>query len=503
MNAYGAREIGGRNMNDLVQVRDVARAPRRRLSALAFLDVVDYSRLVAMNEEATLDAWSNLRRTVVEPEIVAWRGRVVDRAGDGIFAEFGSALEMLRWALSVQDVARSYQSGTVTPLRFRIALHLTDVFDGPDGSVSGDGVNVTARLHAAAEAGGVVVSQSIYDAVQGKVDVDFLDLGDLHLKNLPNPVHAFRIGRLPDAGRSAGSWWRPMRMTLGVGLLSALMVMPALTTSSGARQTAQRLLNEGLAIKCPSFPCGPETLQKRALYKQAIQADPSFARPYAEEALTYSDLVAARMSADEKDDLRIAAGLATQAVVLAPNDPLSHNARANVLRQNPDTLEASLTAYQRALALDPKIAFMRANAGWVLLLLGRPEEAEVYLKSAIAAKPNTPSIAAWLNRVGLAELFLDHKGHGADYFSLAISKQSPVEAQTDVGLERSINLASALALNGDVEGGHRVIERLQRQYPVTTTKNIFTCVCSNDANFQAGMAKLRRGAIMAGVLDDN
>ncbi len=74
----------------------------RRLAALAFLDVVGYSRLMGVDEAATLRRWFALRDGLVEPRVAGWRGRVVDRAGDGLFVEFRSVLDAVLWAMDVQ-----------------------------------------------------------------------------------------------------------------------------------------------------------------------------------------------------------------------------------------------------------------------------------------------------------------------------------------------------------------------------------------------------------------
>ena len=166
--------------------------PRRRLAAIAFLDVVGYSRLMGVDEEATLREWSALRRAVIEPHVRLWRGRVVNRAGDGILVEFRCAMDAFRWAVDVQDaIASRVHAGA--PMRVRIAAHLGDVIADADGEIEGDGVNIAARLQAYAEPGGVIVSQAMADEVLRKADAAFADLGELRLRNIPRPVHAFRL----------------------------------------------------------------------------------------------------------------------------------------------------------------------------------------------------------------------------------------------------------------------------------------------------------------------
>jgi len=95
----------------------------RHLAAVAFLDVVGFSRHMAEDEAGTHEAWSALQAVVIEPRIGTWGGRVVNKAGDGILAVFRSALAALEWALDVQAAAgRHPRLGD--PLQLRIGLHL-------------------------------------------------------------------------------------------------------------------------------------------------------------------------------------------------------------------------------------------------------------------------------------------------------------------------------------------------------------------------------------------
>lgn len=189
---------------------DVDEPLTRRLAAVAFLDVVGYSRLMGADEESTLRRWSAMRRRVIEPRLRRWRGRVVDRAGDGLFVELPSALDAVRWAMEVQT-ALAPAAAEDPPMQVRVAVHLGDIIDGARGGLHGDGVNIAARLQAYAEAGCIIASKAVVDAVAGRIEAPFLDLGELHLRNLLRPVHAYglRVGdgwaRTPAAlpGRAA------------------------------------------------------------------------------------------------------------------------------------------------------------------------------------------------------------------------------------------------------------------------------------------------------------
>jgi len=128
-----------------------------------------------------------------------------------------------------------------------------------------------------------------------------------------------------------------------------------------------------------------------------------------------------------------------------------------------------------------------------------PLEAEPYLRAAIAAAPNSTDAPAWLTQLGLAELFLDRPGHGADFFRRALAQQSSGAAAADVGLKRSLNLAAALALNGTVDEARTIVDGLRRQHPALSTGTLADCDCSREPGFRTGYEVLRRGALLAGV----
>ena len=99
----------------------------RRLAALAFLDVADYARLMGADEAETLRRWVDQRGRTIEPLVARWRGRVVDRAGDGLFVEFRSVLDAVRWAFDVQGALAVAPAAAEEPaLPVRVAVHLGD-----------------------------------------------------------------------------------------------------------------------------------------------------------------------------------------------------------------------------------------------------------------------------------------------------------------------------------------------------------------------------------------
>ncbi len=180
---------------------------RQRLAAILAADVAGYSRLMAADERATVAALDATRK-VFRTHIESSQGRVIDMAGDSVLAVFETATGAVSAALAIQNDINA--SAAAVPenrrMRFRIGVHLGDVMEKADGSIYGDGVNIAARLEGLAEPGGVTVSESIRTAVKGKVGAGFEDQGEQKVKNIAEPVHAYRVKHegQAESGPSAG-----------------------------------------------------------------------------------------------------------------------------------------------------------------------------------------------------------------------------------------------------------------------------------------------------------
>ncbi|MGE0734173.1 MAG: adenylate/guanylate cyclase domain-containing protein [Alphaproteobacteria bacterium] len=180
-----------------MQTGAIAPAPNgrsRRLAAIAFADVVGYSGLMEADEQETHRRWRELRAQLIEPVIGFHEGRLVKDLGDGLLVEFRSVQEAVLWGIDVQQqlAGSALAGGHKRPLRLRIAVHLGDVIsEGAD--IAGDGVNIAARLQEFSEPGGMVISSAVHDQVRHVLSYTARDLGDLALKNIKRPVHAFAI----------------------------------------------------------------------------------------------------------------------------------------------------------------------------------------------------------------------------------------------------------------------------------------------------------------------
>lgn len=169
-------------------------ARRQRLAAILAADAAGYSRLMSGDEAGTLAALDGAR-AVFRSQIELHDGRVIDMAGDSVLAVFETATGAVSAALAVQEHLESLVAGVPADrrMRFRIGVHLGDVIEKPDGTVYGEGVNIAARLEGLALPGGVTISDAVHGAVRHRVAATFEDLGEQQVKNIVDPVRAFRV----------------------------------------------------------------------------------------------------------------------------------------------------------------------------------------------------------------------------------------------------------------------------------------------------------------------
>lgn len=169
----------------------------RKLAAILAADVVGYSSLMSQNEAGTLTRLNSLHRRLVQPEIIRHKGRVVKLMGDGLLAEFPSIVEAVQCAADIQEAVASCPDASAPdrPIRLRIGVNLGDVMvEGTD--ILGDGVNVAARLEGLAPPGGLCISAAAHEAIDGKLELSFNDLGPQDLKNISKPVHVYQLAVL-------------------------------------------------------------------------------------------------------------------------------------------------------------------------------------------------------------------------------------------------------------------------------------------------------------------
>lgn len=179
-----------------------AGAMERCLAAILVADVVGYTRLSEVAEEATHRGLRALHRGIIDPLVAGSGGRIVKNTGDGFIATFPEAAAATDCALALQDRLARATAGEPeeSRLTFRMAVNLAEVIV-EDGDVFGDGVNVAARLQAYAEAGDVIVSEAVFARASAAARARATDLGPLPLRNHARPVRVFAL-RCGEAARA-------------------------------------------------------------------------------------------------------------------------------------------------------------------------------------------------------------------------------------------------------------------------------------------------------------
>ncbi|MES0002049.1 adenylate/guanylate cyclase domain-containing protein [Mesorhizobium sp. M0051] len=204
----------------------------RKLLAILAADMVGYSSAMEADEAGTIARLRAIRAELTDPVIARHQGRIVKLIGDGALVAFDSVVDAVICAAEIQQAAAKRNAGLLAAERivFRLGINLGDVAL-VDGDVYGDGVNVAARLEQLAEPGGVMVSGTAYDHLQGKLDWPLDFAGEQQVKNISRPVRMYRLrldgkrARRPLAGMmprwtrtaaaaivvlalaSGGTWW--------------------------------------------------------------------------------------------------------------------------------------------------------------------------------------------------------------------------------------------------------------------------------------------------------
>jgi adenylate cyclase len=232
----------------------------RKLEAILAADVSGYSRLMQDDDEATV-ATLEAYRTVFREKVQAYRGRVVNMAGDSVLAVFEAATGAVRAAFEIQAVLaeRNKALPEVRRMRFRIGVNLGEVIERPDGTVYGDGVNVAARLESIGEPGGVMVSGTVFDQVKNRLPITFDFIGKQEVKNIAELVRAYRVlaegTPVPRSGRPKRK--RPISKPAVIAASAAalvLIVAVGIYSYRHATSSAQMASESSAVLPLPDKP---------------------------------------------------------------------------------------------------------------------------------------------------------------------------------------------------------------------------------------------------------
>ncbi len=244
---------------------------KRKIAAIFAADIAGYSKLVAEDEEETLRRLQSYR-SVMDDFIARAGGRIFNTAGDAVLAEFSSAVEAVRCAIDIQESLRT-RNMAYPPSRqmcFRIGITVGDVVER-DGDLLGDGVNIAARLEGIAPIGGICISRTVHEQVANKLSVQFADIGEQQVKNIPNPVHAYHISMRPDDAQAEARAKKPVKSSwpsnsLGVPiaiagacavlLIGAALAYKTLLQPSAPAATTQAMTPAMTPAVTPATPAG-------------------------------------------------------------------------------------------------------------------------------------------------------------------------------------------------------------------------------------------------------
>ena len=165
---------------------------RRKIATILAADVAGYSRLMEQDEEATLAALKTTRR-IFDQSVEQFGGREFGSVGDSLMAQFPSAVNAVRCARAIQDKLTSENENQPADrqMMLRIGINLGDVIEEAD-TLYGDGVNVAARIQAIASPGSILITGSVHEQIENKVEMDLQHTGRRYVKNINHPVDLYQ-----------------------------------------------------------------------------------------------------------------------------------------------------------------------------------------------------------------------------------------------------------------------------------------------------------------------
>ncbi len=249
------------------------------------------------------------------------------------------------------------------------------------------------------------------------------------------------------------------------GYLLDAIVGPVLSVAAAGEPTgralAQRLMAEARQLMRQDDHSPASWLAQRDLFRRAAAADPSWAVPWSALALGHARMLGSGQAVNRAAEQRAAEEAVERALALAPDDSDSYAALGNVLRQDPDRVEEAEAAFARAVALSPRAHPSRANRGWMLVLLGRAEEAEPLISASLAAAPDHPFRVVWTFYLGMVDLLLARGDHGAARLGTVVGLRA-----AGLGIEHAtLMFAAALVRTGRVAEARVFVGEMRSRDP--------------------------------------
>ena len=225
-----------------------AGANERRLAAIVFTDVVGYSARMQRDETGTM-ALVRVDFERMRALCAQHGGEVLKSTGDGLLLCFSSVVQAVACGLQIQ---KEFGARPADTLQHRMGIHLGDVFRA-DGDVTGDGVNIAARMETKARPGTICLSQSVYDAVKGKLPMAVEPLGPQQFKNITEPIVVYLVSPVATAPAAAPAkksrtgWLAGAVLVLGAAL--AVMFWPKPEPTAGPKPAGTAPTAPMIAVK--------------------------------------------------------------------------------------------------------------------------------------------------------------------------------------------------------------------------------------------------------------
>jgi adenylate cyclase len=511
------------------------KAVERRLAAIVMTDIVGYSRLMSLDDVATLQAMDDLRRSVIDPAIDRHHGWIVKTIGDGLLIEFASVIDAVACALAIQQgsMTRNTVHSDQSSLLLRAGINLGEVVV-QDGDLFGEGVNVAARLERLSEPGGICLTREVRDHLQDRFHLSFADLGEQSLRNIARPVHVFGISpeviaslpeeALGEIGPTVSQMSSTSRGVQAPPSRLSLMVLP-FTSASGEPDQAHfaegvtETLTTDLSRIRRSFVIAPTTarlyegrhtdlrhagrdLGVRYLLKGTIQKSGQKLRVNAQllDSQTGSHLWSELFDGDTADlfglqdqitgriansidrEITVAALRDIEARRMAPGavDSLMRGIAASYEPQSLQSVQRQEAFFRQAVALDHNNSEALARLAWSILM----QELPLQHSNSTEVHEDRVREAAEAARTGLAldpdnarahlAMAVVHRLHG-DPRGMAL------ESETAIALDRNLanahtSLAMALILLGRPSESLPAVEQAMRLDPRSPGFGVFLSV---------------------------
>jgi class 3 adenylate cyclase/tetratricopeptide (TPR) repeat protein len=306
----------------------------RRLTAIVFTDVAGFSARVQQDEIGTLVL---VRTDFARMSAIAAQhnGEVLNSMGDGLLLCFESVVQAVACALQIQ---KEFSARQPDALQHRIGIHLGDVFRS-GGDVTGDGVNLASRLQTKALPGTVCLSQSVYDAVKGKLPMQVEPLGKKQFKNIAEPISVFLVWPGGDSrirlARPRRRVWKASLTVLAFGLGYLLWLKTPRATPPAALvpaaevhlSEARRIARHALTVWNMQEATVDTSKAAEELVARATLLDPSDNEVWAAAAMIDSWSVC-RGFDPSKERQQKAQEEAARAVALAPDSVTARHSQA-------------------------------------------------------------------------------------------------------------------------------------------------------------------------------